>query len=171
MAQPQQHHMQSNGVIITPLHDELPASVPSGYPSADRSNGGANPAGLHAPIFTFSRLCPAIAVQVKHLQYQRRHLCGGQGGPPSVLPAQLPADAVQRARGATAHGSAGHSGGTAELCSAAVLPARAGWAHLPGRHSWAPPHCHPLRRLRLPGPLAHHVRPLPLSPPATMLHG
>lgn len=47
MAQSQQYHTQSNGVIITPLHDELPASVPAGYPTAGRSNnGGANAAGL-----------------------------------------------------------------------------------------------------------------------------
>ena len=50
MAQPQHNHTQNNGVIITPLHDELPASVPAGYPITDRSNGGAHGAGLQQSL-------------------------------------------------------------------------------------------------------------------------
>ena len=45
MAAPQEHHMRGSGVIITPLHDELPASVLAGYPSADKQLG-ASVAGL-----------------------------------------------------------------------------------------------------------------------------
>ena len=166
-----EHQMQASGVIITPLHDELPASLQAGrLSSIGEKNNGGDVAGFYLmslPRYAYI----AVAVADVCALSTCRVLRGGQGSSGArriwrtaqhvLQSAQLPADAGRHA-GSRSACSTGRNDGASRPEQAALLPTRAGWADFPRGHRGASPHPHPLRRLWLPGLVAHHVRlPLP----------